>query len=915
MSNPKSTMGKRALPPAPTWKEENKTQQSSDETIRQHQSSSSSASAASARATEHAASTAAKRSASSAAATSLPPAPGPVPPASSRPISSSYTPPAWSSVPLSSEWCLSVIKGGVEVESIPLKQQSFFLIGRQVDSVDIVSAHASTSRIHAVLQFHESGSLWLQDLGSAHGTFINRQRVTPKQFIQIHVGDQIRIGQSTRSYVVEGPEEMRPKEKEVAVTSMQQRQRALTPAQQQKQRTVAAANAALLESKQRFGANAKEDGEEDDEDGGGATWGMGEDAVNSDSDQDDSETPAASLMINDDGSTTIVSSTGSQRTARLTPSQQRLLEQIDRRRSKLNSLIHEVEVIKSKDIRQGGLSEGQERQIARNQQRIETITQEVEEMEMKLQESVNKVEGDRERSRKERENKSRKQNDGEEDADMGSDSDDEFFDRTKKKPATPSKDATTSSTTESTVSSSFLSTLTPLSSLSTPESIAAELPRLVAKRDQLRMNMQELIILDQKEKRMAAIKTQQSQPSKTASASSSSSDSLDSYMSSLNAQNRSQRIQTIKTNLQTLQAHYIRLQRLMEQKKGERIAQAYREGDLDAFKKAAAEKSATAAAAAAAAAPSTAPYTAQSVATVATKPDAPPSSAVQMEDAISSITNVETQPIRANTTESTVPHSTLQPAASAHPAPVAVASHTPTPPSDVQLSSSTAAMIARAQQKKAAAERRASKAEAAAQRQRDEESVKRAESEMQQMQQMQQQSAAASSTSQHVEVLTREKVRAMIDAEAPKPPPDRYSLLAQQIEAARARKDYNATAGDDLSRTLKEHATMAARAAANGATGLEGVRGGLLVRKRPSDSEQPSSHPSTTDASISSPLAKRLKTTAPPVPISAPRMVGPTSAPHMDEELIHQQEEQSIDWQPPSQSSQQKLRAKFAGRY
>jgi hypothetical protein len=69
--------------------------------------------------------------------------------------------------------------------------------GRQVigrsDRAGIVIREPSVSREHAAVEVR-GGEVWLEDLGSKHGTFVNSRRVTRAE---VHVGDVIVIGLSS----------------------------------------------------------------------------------------------------------------------------------------------------------------------------------------------------------------------------------------------------------------------------------------------------------------------------------------------------------------------------------------------------------------------------------------------------------------------------------------------------------------------------------------------------------------------------------------------------------------------------------------------------------------------------------------------------------------------------------------------
>jgi hypothetical protein len=58
-----------------------------------------------------------------------------------------------------------VVKAGVVVETVDLSTRAHWSLGRQPGAVDILAAHDSISRVHAVLQFGEGGELYVTDLG------------------------------------------------------------------------------------------------------------------------------------------------------------------------------------------------------------------------------------------------------------------------------------------------------------------------------------------------------------------------------------------------------------------------------------------------------------------------------------------------------------------------------------------------------------------------------------------------------------------------------------------------------------------------------------------------------------------------------------------------------------------------------
>ncbi|KAJ1939349.1 hypothetical protein EC988_007335, partial [Linderina pennispora] len=86
----------------------------------------------------------------------------------------------------------------VETHAIP-RTKTFFVFGR-LPMCDFPMDHQSISRYHCVLQFAASNHTTLVDLGSSHGTFVNKQQIRPNTPRTLDIGDQIRFGMSTRTW-------------------------------------------------------------------------------------------------------------------------------------------------------------------------------------------------------------------------------------------------------------------------------------------------------------------------------------------------------------------------------------------------------------------------------------------------------------------------------------------------------------------------------------------------------------------------------------------------------------------------------------------------------------------------------------------------------------------------------------------
>ena len=151
-----------------------------------------------------------------------------VPPPPSLP----YTEPTWSSLP-SESYSLSVIKQGTILQDVQLSSKPFHVFGR-LPSCDVQLEHPSISRHHAVLQYRpkdpskddsegadgepapsghtpissvsvnpKEEGFYVYDLGSTHGTFVNKTKIQPRCFYRLRVGQMVKFGGSSRLFLLE----------------------------------------------------------------------------------------------------------------------------------------------------------------------------------------------------------------------------------------------------------------------------------------------------------------------------------------------------------------------------------------------------------------------------------------------------------------------------------------------------------------------------------------------------------------------------------------------------------------------------------------------------------------------------------------------------------------------------------------
>ncbi|XP_074307396.1 protein phosphatase 1 regulatory inhibitor subunit PPP1R8 homolog [Silene latifolia] len=114
---------------------------------------------------------------------------------------STWQPPDWAIEPRPGLFYLEVLKDGVVLDQINLQKRRH-IFGRQFHTCDFVLDHQSVSRQHAAVVPHKNGSVFVVDLGSAHGTFVANERLTKDSPVELEVGQSLRFAASTRTYVL-----------------------------------------------------------------------------------------------------------------------------------------------------------------------------------------------------------------------------------------------------------------------------------------------------------------------------------------------------------------------------------------------------------------------------------------------------------------------------------------------------------------------------------------------------------------------------------------------------------------------------------------------------------------------------------------------------------------------------------------
>jgi len=130
------------------------------------------------------------------------PPPGPVPPPSQHKV------PDWAEqLPSDHLFRFQVIRDGqvlefMEFKGAGLRRDRCWVLGKQSPQVvDFPVLHPTISREHCVVIFGR-GSLWIMDK-STHGTYLNGIRISFKHWERLAAGDKVRLGMSTRTYILE----------------------------------------------------------------------------------------------------------------------------------------------------------------------------------------------------------------------------------------------------------------------------------------------------------------------------------------------------------------------------------------------------------------------------------------------------------------------------------------------------------------------------------------------------------------------------------------------------------------------------------------------------------------------------------------------------------------------------------------
>eukprot|EP00879_Flechtneria_rotunda_P016493 GHRR01017260.1.p1 GENE.GHRR01017260.1~~GHRR01017260.1.p1 ORF type:complete len:267 (+),score=70.75 GHRR01017260.1:350-1150(+) len=112
-----------------------------------------------------------------------------------------FQPPDWVSQPCRTA-TLEVQEPTGSVHTQPVDHQAYYLFGRDLTVCDIPLDHPTASRQHAALCHHNDGRVFLIDLNSSHGTFLDGHQIPAHKPTVLKNGTTIKFGQMETKFVV-----------------------------------------------------------------------------------------------------------------------------------------------------------------------------------------------------------------------------------------------------------------------------------------------------------------------------------------------------------------------------------------------------------------------------------------------------------------------------------------------------------------------------------------------------------------------------------------------------------------------------------------------------------------------------------------------------------------------------------------
>jgi len=327
-----------------------------------------------------------------------------------------YVPPFWSSRPLH-KFSLDVWREGVIIQNIDISSKEYYVIGRNANLSDISLENITVSRAHCVIQHKDDGEIFLYDLDSVYGTFLNKSQIPKKTYTKLKVGDTFNIGKSSKMFILNGPQNLNEEEneneeasnicefKEPALDHKEIMQKRIEQIKQQHERREEYKRSLL-------GLNSDD-----------IKWGQkdyDEDIMQQQRDEEEAIFNKENRLYQEDYDGPFNLEELKERKD-LNDKQRNMINKIENLLKGIKNLKEETIKIKKKEMDQGEITEGQKKRLQSNQVKLNDLNDKLETLENNLRISLNSKDEEGYTEQKFDKNLMKEL-----------DSEDEYFDRTKK---------------------------------------------------------------------------------------------------------------------------------------------------------------------------------------------------------------------------------------------------------------------------------------------------------------------------------------------------------------------------------------------------------------------------------------------------------------------------------------------------
>jgi len=285
-----------------------------------------------------------------------------------------YIIPFWSSKPIH-KYSLEVWREGAIINTIDIGKKEYYLIGRNKLICDIYINNITVSRAHCVLQHKDDGDLYIYDMDSVYGTQINKKPITKKMYTKLNVGDTFKLGQSSKMFIVNGPEELLPEEDDRPLNFIDKKELLNKRTAQIKEQYE------LRENYKRslLGIDSQE-----------ADWGLKDfdeeirrnQKEDEDSDKDKEFDYYGPLKLEE-----------LRQRKDLSEKQTNLIEKLEGIKKNVNKLKEEIVKIKKKEFENGEITDGQRKRVESNEKKLENLYEKYEMIEENLRTSLQSKDG------------------------------------------------------------------------------------------------------------------------------------------------------------------------------------------------------------------------------------------------------------------------------------------------------------------------------------------------------------------------------------------------------------------------------------------------------------------------------------------------------------------------------------------